>query len=208
MPKPKETDWELELPEEQDEANGEIELSEEDAAERDRRNQAIREANERADFQRRTQVLQRQLPRPSIVDVDTLLKNASSVPDTPEGAIAKEMALLIINDAFKYPNPGTKVIGSSRPFEIFDDDSLNRARLEIALEMPSDGAEERQRSFEQAWTKVHDSFPLPVLASFAEDEKEKQQLLIRAFDVSLCILPSFLTPLLTPSLKVSPNLRY
>lgn len=182
------TDWELELPEEQEEVNGEIELSEEDAAERDRRNQAIREANERADFQRRTQVLQRQLPRPSVVDVNSLIENASNnVDDTPEGAIAKEMALLITNDAFKYPNPGTKVIGFSRPLEVFDDDSLNRARLEIALEMPSDGAEERQRSFEHAWTQIHHSSPLPGLASYAEDENEQQRLLIHAFDVSLGI---------------------
>lgn len=195
------------MPEEQEEANGEIELSEEDAAERDRRNQAIREANERADFQRRTQVLQRQLPRPSVVDVDRLVENASNDPDTPEGAIAKEMALLISNDAFKYPNPGTKVIGFSRPLEVFDDDALNGARLEIALEMPSDGSEERQRSFEQAWTKIHDSSPLQGLSSYADDENERKQLLIRAFDVSVCIPPFFQSLSLTPFLTVSPNLR-
>lgn len=141
------------------------------------------------DFQRRTQVLQRHLPRPSVVDVDSLVENASKVSDTPEGAIAKEMALLITNDAFKYPSPGTKVIGSSRPLEVFDDDSLNRARLEIALEMPSDGGEERQRSFVEAWTKIHDSSPLPGLASYVDDENEKQKVLTRAFDVSLCKLP-------------------
>lgn len=140
------------------------------------------------DFQRRNQVLQRQLPRPSVVDVDRLTERASNIPDTPEGAVAKEVVLLIINDAFKYPHPGTKVIGSSRPFEVFDDDALNRARLEIALEMPSDGAEERRRSFEEAWTKIHDSSPLPGLTSSVDDENEKQQLLIRAFDVSLYIL--------------------
>lgn len=101
------------------------------------------------------------------------------------------MALLITNDAFKYPNPGTQVFGSSRPLEVFDDDSLNRARLEIALEMPSDGAEERQRSFEQAWIKIHHSSPLPGLASYADDEDEKQRLLIQAFDVSLGIILLF-----------------
>lgn len=150
--------------------------------------------------------MQRQLPRPSVVDVDRLVENASNASGTPEGAIAKEMALLITNDAFKYPHPETKVIGSSRPLEVFDDDTLNRARLEIALEMPSDGREERQRYFEQAWTEVHDSSPLPGLASYADSEDERQQLLIRAFDVSLCIFSLFKVFTNTPSLEVSPNL--
>ncbi|KAL8746765.1 MAG: hypothetical protein Q9184_007698, partial [Pyrenodesmia sp. 2 TL-2023] len=55
LPRPKETEWDLELPEEQQESNGDIELSEEDAAERDRRNQAIREAAHQAELKRRTQ---------------------------------------------------------------------------------------------------------------------------------------------------------
>lgn len=159
LPKPKETDWELELPEEQPEINGGTELSVEDAAERDQRNRLLREAAERADFKRRTQVLQKSLPRPSSVDADALLKNAAEVSDPAERAVVQETALLIINDALKYPdvdNP-TKVIGSSRPLEVFDDEALNKARQEIAREMSSSDADDIRQQFEQSWIKLHES---------------------------------------------------
>ncbi|KAI4137148.1 MAG: hypothetical protein L6R39_007451, partial [Caloplaca ligustica] len=148
LPKPKETEWELELPEEQQEPTNNIELSEEDAAERDRRNQALREAAQQAEWKRQTKVVQRALPRPSNVDVDALMENASNVSDPVERAVAKEMALLIANDARKYPpTSDSNVKGSSKPLEPFDDDALDRARVEIAMEMPSDGREEWEADF-------------------------------------------------------------
>lgn len=190
LPKPKETDWELELPEEQQETHGEAERSEEDAAERDRRNQIIREAVERADFKRRTQVLQRNLPRPPVIDADTLLENAANIVNPEESAVAKEMALLVINDALKYPDPAapTKVTGASRPLEIFDDDELNKARLEIALEIPSSGGEERQQRFEESWLEIH-SASLPGLTGYgeSESESEKQRVVAETINVSLLL---------------------
>ena len=185
LPKPKETEWDLELPEEQQETNGEIELSEEDAAERDRRNQALRDAAERAEFKRRTQVLQRALPRPSHVDIDVLFENVSHVSDPIEQDIAKEMSLLIANDARKYPAVGSNVKGPSRSLELFDDDALDRARVEIALEMPSEGREEREEDFAASWSMIHDtSSELPGLASYENDEVDEDQARTEAFDVS------------------------
>lgn len=187
LPKPKQTDWELELPEEQAETNGNGELSEEDAAERDRRNQILREVAERADFKRRTQVLQRNLPRPRVIDADTLLAHAAKTVDPVEGAVAKEMAILVINDAFKYPDSDapTKVTGASKPLENFTDDQLKRARLEIALEMPSSGREERQQVFENNWLAIHRT-PLPGLQNDSESEldPEKQQIIADIKNVS------------------------
>lgn len=185
LPKPKETDWEFELPDEQQEINGDVELSEEDAAERDRRNREIREAAERADMKRRTQVLQRALPRPSVVDVDSLLQRASNMSDPIDRAIAQEMAQLIANDALKYPAPGSKVNGSSRPLEVFDDDALNTARLEIACEIPPDAAEKGAEGFEAAWLELHGSAKLPGLGGYGEDEIDEHQLMVEAFDVCL-----------------------
>ncbi|MCJ1300566.1 Pre-mRNA-splicing factor cef1 [Hypocenomyce scalaris] len=182
LPNPKETDWELELPEEQQETSGAVELSEEDAAERDGRNRALREAAERAEFKRQTQVLQRALPRPSIVDVDALVKNALDISDPIEGAVAREMALLIANDALRYPVSGAKVQGSSKPLELFDDDALNKARLEIALELPQDGAAKRQEEFEKAWQELHGSTKLPGLTGYDDDEIDEHQLMVEAFD--------------------------
>ena len=164
--------------------SGDIELSEEDAAERDRRNQTIREATERADFKRRTQVLQRSLPRPSILDVNTLIKNASENEDPIESAIAQEMALLIANDALKYPVPGAKVQGTSKPLEMFEDKLLERARLELASELPHDGVENRKEEYDKALDEVYGSTELPGLAGYGDDEIDEYQVMTEAFDVS------------------------
>jgi len=183
LPKPKEVDFELELPEEQQQLDGEIELSEEDAAERDHRNQVLREVAERADFKRRTQVMQKNLPRPSIVDIDTLLKVAAEVSDPVEAMIAREAALLIANDALKYPFPGATVQGSSRPLEIFDDDALNQARLEIAVEFPSSEKERMQQEFNASWERLHNAASsLPGLVVYEEDETDERHIISEAFD--------------------------
>ncbi|KAL8997607.1 MAG: hypothetical protein Q9169_003154 [Polycauliona sp. 2 TL-2023] len=181
LPKPKETEWDLELPEEQQETNGDIEFSEEDAAERDRRKLAQREAAVRADFKRRTQVLQRSLPRPSRVDINALLEAASLVSDPVENIIARESALLIANDARKHPTTDSFVEGPARPLETFDDDALDRARVEIALEMPPDGRNERDEDFTTWWLEIHEtSSGLPGLAGYNEGETEEHGVMTEA----------------------------
>ena len=179
LPKPKDLDFELELPEEQQEIDGGVEMSEEDAADADRRNQALREAAERADFKRRTQVMQQNLPRPLLVDIDALLKSSSELADPAEALIARETALLVANDAFRYPLPKAKVHGSLRPLEAFDDEDLNRARLEIALESTSSDKEQRLHDFEA----LHDSSSaLPGLAGYEVNETDEMQAVMEAFE--------------------------
>ena len=183
LPKPKELDFELELPEEQSESYEGVELSEEDAEERDRRNQALREAAERAEFKRRTQVMQRNLPRPSELDTNVLLKDASQVSDPIEALIAQETALLIANDALKYPSPGSKVQGSSRPLEVFDDETLQKASLEILLELPADERAKRLQDSESAWSTLHSAASsLPGLASYEDDPIDTDQVIIESLD--------------------------
>lgn len=93
------------------------------------------------------------------------------------------MALLIANDARKHPPPGSVVKGSSQPLESFDDDALDKARVEIALEMPSDGREEREEEFTTEWDTVHkSSSSLPGLGGYDDDEDESQ-LMTEAFNV-------------------------
>jgi len=180
LPKPKEADFELVLPEEQEEVDGDVELSEEDAAERDRRNQALREVAERAEFKRRTQVMQKNLPRPSIVDIDALLKSANN-PDPSQAMIAEESALLIANDALRYSLPGAIVRGSSRPLELFEDEAMDKARLEIALELPSSDKDKIQQDFEASWEALH-STSLPGLAAYEEDEIDERDTVAQAFE--------------------------
>ena len=179
LPKPKDLDFELELPEEQQEVDGGMEMSEEDAADADRRNQALREAAERADFKRRTQVMQRNLPRPSLVDTDALLKSSSELADPAEALIARETALLIANDAFRYPLLSAKFQGSSKPLDTFDDEELDRARLEIAQEFASSNNEQKLHDFEALHSS---SSALPGLADYELEEIDERQAVMEAFE--------------------------
>lgn len=185
LPKPKDTEWELELPEEQQEPIGQDEISEEDAEIRDRRNRQIKEAQELLESKRRTQVMQKGLPRPALVDVNELLKNASEISDAVEAAIAQEMALLIANDAIKYPLSNMKIKGKPKTLESFDDDDLARARLQLAMEVPRQDDGKGDDLFEKTWNELHSSSVLPCLADYGEDEIDEQQLMKEAFDVSI-----------------------
>ncbi|KAL9631855.1 MAG: hypothetical protein Q9164_005667 [Protoblastenia rupestris] len=186
LPKPKELDFELELPEEKDEINDGIELSEEDAAERDRRNKALQEAAETVDFKRRTQVMQRNLPRPTTTDIDALLKAASEISDPIEAMIAHEKALLIANDSLKFPIPSSKVTGVSNPLQTFDDETLALARLEIVKEFPqTDDQAQQDTDFEASYTALHPTNSLPGLTTYPDsdtDDTDAHQPLHSAFE--------------------------
>ena len=176
LPKPKELDFELVVPDESDEINGNIEISEEDAEERDRRNRALREAAERADFKRRTQVMQRNLPRPTTVDIDGLLKATSALSDPIEAMIAREKALLIANDNLKFPIPGVKVHGSSTPLQSFNEETLSLARLEIAKEAAQIDRSSQDENLEELFN------PLPGLTGYDDDNPANDQVLTDAFE--------------------------
>ena len=181
LPKPKESDFELELPEEEQEAVA-VQLRQEDAADRDRRNKELEEAAERAEFRRQTQVMQKALPRPKVLDVGAMLKNASNLEDPVERAVAKEMALLVVNDAVKFKD--AKVDGSLRPLEVFDDEMLNRAKMEIALEIADQKNKIDGEELGLAWDQLHGASKLPGLANYGEDEVDEKQMMMEAFDVS------------------------
>jgi pre-mRNA-splicing factor CDC5/CEF1 len=182
LPKPKETEWDLELPEEQQESMAVEELSEEDAEIRDRRNRQIREAQEKIEFSRRTQVMQKSLPRALAVDIDAIIKNASEIADPVVGAIEREAALLVAHDALRYPVPGAKVRGTPKVLDSFDDDALALARLQIIQEVPQELAEQGPEIFRAAWADAHISSLLPGLNGYGEDEIDEHQMLVEAFD--------------------------
>ena len=63
--------------------------------------------------------MQKALPRPAILDINSLMKTVSTVEDSVENEIAQEMALLIANDALKYPISGgqdPRYLATSRKF--------------------------------------------------------------------------------------------
>ena len=186
LPKPKDTDWELELPEEEQRSVVIEKTSEEDAELRDRRARQIREAQDKLDFARRTQAVQQGLPRPMVVDINALIQSASAHSQHEEVLIAHEAALLLANDALEYPRKGAKVSGTSKPLDFFDDAALAQARLLIALEVPRELSEKGSSTIRAAWADGHRTSLLPELnASGDDDEIDEHQILIEAFDVCL-----------------------
>jgi pre-mRNA-splicing factor CDC5/CEF1 len=182
LPKPKEESWEFELPEEQGDEM-EVEISEEDAAERDRRAREAREAQEAADFGRQTQVVQKFLPRPSVVDIDTMMKRALDLSDPVEREVEIEMARLIVNDVKKFGDG--RVTGTTHPVESMTDDALRNAKMELALELALTTDKDKkafQVDVNASWTALHDSSILPGIAGYEEDEIDEHQLLVEAFD--------------------------
>ena len=182
LPKPQQTEWELEAaPEDREETAADLELSSEDAAVRDKRNAEIAHAAALADFKRQTKVVQRGLPRPKVVDFKAMMSVAQEIQDPIERQIAEEAALLMANDAQKFK--GAKLNGKARPVDLFDDELMQRAQMEVVLEMGQD-ADRSQfgRAFEVEWENAHAKTVLPGLAGYAEDELDEEQLLTEAFD--------------------------
>lgn len=182
LPKPKDSEWEFDIPDEEKELMQVDEMTEEDAAERDRRERERREAEEALEFRRRTQVMQKNLPRPVHVDLPSLLKQASSITDVAESLIAKESANLMANDAMRYPVPGGQVNGSPKPLQLIDDDALAEARLLIMSETkPLPKFEDVQTAFE---ARASSSLLLGLGCYNDDDEEEQGAVMKQAFDVS------------------------
>ena len=184
LPKPKETEWELELPEEQAEmsATNGTSLSAEDAAVRDARNAQLAEAAALAEFRRETQVVQKGLPRPKVIDVEAMLSKARAIEDPIEREIKIEMVTLIANDAIKFG--GSKVIGQAPPTKLVEMTAMGKARAEVILEMGKDPDHEKfGPAFEREWQRARDAHSmLPGLVGYADDESDEEERLTEAFD--------------------------
>ncbi|KAJ5990125.1 hypothetical protein N7499_010652 [Penicillium canescens] len=186
LPKPKETEWDLEeLPSENAEPTAAMELSEEDAAERDRRDREAQELAAKAEFKRQSQVYQRGLPRPTVLDLDALMERASSAGDGIEKMIAKEAAILIAHDSRKFPLPDAKVEGKAPKLSQLEDRFLAAARASIAAEIASTQAQqsEWQEKFDDGWSTVRAN-SLPGLENYddEEDDFKEEQKMIELFD--------------------------
>ncbi|KAL2143974.1 hypothetical protein VTI28DRAFT_9726 [Corynascus sepedonium] len=170
LPKPKETEWELELPEDQQEPRT-AEQMEEDAAERDRREREIREARELLERKRRTQVMQRDLPRAVMVDYSKLRQAASEIEDPARALVAQEAALLMAHDATRYPLPGAPPAAKPIPLPQIDDSSLAEARLQVLLEMKD---QPKPEEVQAVWNKENTNSLLLGLGCYDDDEEEDQ----------------------------------
>ncbi len=158
LPKPKKTDWELELPDEEadggDGNDGGAAMDSrqsrdadkqglpEDADDRDRRERERLEALAALERKRRTQVMQRGLPRPTAVDLAAMLEHAARLSDASEALVAGEAARLVAHDAAAFPLAKGKP-AAPVALETIGDAALAEARLLVLLEAkkaPSRGA--------------------------------------------------------------------
>ncbi|KAL2006335.1 hypothetical protein VTN00DRAFT_9989 [Thermoascus crustaceus] len=186
LPKPKETEWELEeVPSETVEPTPTADMLPEDAEDRDRREREARERAAQAEFKRQTQVYQRSLPRPNVLDIDALMERVSQVTDPIGSLIAKETALLIANDARKFPVPGGKVNGKAPKLEKLDDSLLEAAREAIKAEVASSELQlQWEADFDASWSSSHTN-ALPGLSNYTDEEEDayqQEQRMMNAFD--------------------------
>ncbi|KAJ5598103.1 hypothetical protein N7537_008187 [Penicillium hordei] len=186
LPKPKESQWDFDAPSESAEPTISEEVSEEDAAERDRRNKEAREKAAKAEFKRQSQVYQRGLPRPAVLDLNALLQRASQATGTIEGLIANEAAILIAHDSRKFPVPDAQVKGQAPKLRQLDDRLLDAARASIAAEIASAEAQqsEWQEKFDDGWSSAR-AKSLPGLENYEDDEQDafqEEQRMVAAFD--------------------------
>lgn len=186
LPKPRESQWDFEAPSESAEPTISMEISEEDAAERDRRDNDAREKAAKAEFKRQSQVYQRGLPRPAVLDLNVLLQRASQTTGTIEGLIANEAAILIAHDSRKFPVPDAQVNGQAPKLSPLDDRFLDAARTSIAAEIASTEAQqlEWQEKFDDGWSLARGK-SLPGLENYEDDEQDvfqEEQRMIAAFD--------------------------
>ncbi|KAK4889342.1 Pre-mRNA-splicing factor cef1 [Elasticomyces elasticus] len=182
LPKPRETEWELEVPDDDlDESVGVGgEMSGEDAGVRDQRIAERDYADKVKDLGRQTMVVQRGLPRPKMVDFEGLMGRAGGIEDPIERQIAEESARLMASDAQKFG--GARVKGTVVAIEVLDEEAARNAKMEVLLEMGQDADRALfGQAFEREWEVAHAGTILPGLVGYADDELDEGQLVAEAF---------------------------
>jgi pre-mRNA-splicing factor CDC5/CEF1 len=181
LPKPKETDWELELPQEEDESTVNSTTSQkEDASIRDKRERLLREAAELAELKAQSMVVQKRLPRPAVIDIDAMLKNTKQIEDPIKRVVAVETVMLIASDALKFGE--TKVKGTAKPLRHIEPEAIEMARNIVAKELAHESMKSGKENFNNAWDKLHLTGKVPGLDGYYEDEVDEHQMMVETFD--------------------------
>ena len=180
LPKP-ENNFELMVPEDEEDDAAQDQMRDEDAAERDAKLKRAREEDERKALARRSQAIKLGLPRPTNVDVEQLLKDlqlddgelpTDLVP--AQKLVDAELVQLLHHDSLTYPLPGTSHPGGTKSsYQIPRDEDIDEARLAVQRELASslgfpDANEEQTRQGVTALTKseeVDEGFGWPSIRS-------------------------------------------
>ena len=190
LPKP-ENNFELMVPEDEEDEEAQRPTKEEDAAERDAKLQRAREEEERKALARRSQAIKLGLPRPTNVNVEQLLEDLRlDDEDLPEDLapaqrlVDAELVQLLHHDSLTYPLPGTSHPGGTKSqYQMPRDQDIDEARLAVQRELASslgfpDANEEQTRQGVTALTKseeVEDDFGWPSIRSrLAFDARQRR----------------------------------
>ena len=131
--------------------------------------------------------MQKTLPRPSTVNIEDMIENASKNSDPVRRLIQQEAAKLMANDAIKFPVPGAKVRGIPPSLELFDDENIAKARLAVVMEAKKASAHHgiSDSEIQAVWNSARQFSRLPFLAGYESgDQIDQHQMLVEAFDVS------------------------
>ncbi|KAG0201101.1 Pre-mRNA-splicing factor cef1 [Mortierella sp. NVP41] len=165
LPKPTNS-FTLMMPEELETESTE-KVIEEDAAEAARRRKEAFEAEERARLLRRSQAVQRDLPRPTAFRAPTIEMTDSGAAGSSlteaDRLIQEELARLVSHDAVAYPPAGSKVAGGKQnasALEDLSDEYLALARSEVDQELSGPDAKEKYEAFavefDQVWEQIQE----------------------------------------------------
>jgi len=174
LPKPKETEWEFELPDEQTQTPLTSELTtQEDAAVRDERERQQKHAQALLDLRRQTQVIQRGLPRPVYINDTRLLQSASKINDPVKRQVTEVAISLMLHDA-ENSNKNNKK-RSRASIKYLSEEEQYAAKMEITLELAKEKDDVRRASMEkfgEEWDRLHSTRILPGLADYDDDDDE------------------------------------
>jgi len=113
---------------------------------------------------RRSQAVQRNLPRPTVfrapVDAAAVVSSNDPLAEA-DRLVQEELAQLVTHDAVAYPPVGSNIAGSTQnaiPLEVLPDEYLALARNEVDQELSASGAKERYDAFaaefDQVWEEI------------------------------------------------------
>lgn len=134
LPKPL-NDFELELPIEEDyiDKPKQLDIIEEDAEEKHKKDKILEEKQNLLDF-KKSKVIQKGLPRPLIINTKLLLEWLKPTHGA-ELLITEEMIRLISHDTSKYPILKSKIIGTSHFIDDINNEFIHHAQNEIEEEI-------------------------------------------------------------------------
>ncbi|CAG8693248.1 24778_t:CDS:10 [Gigaspora margarita] len=180
LPAPK-NDFEIVLPdvEGKEELKDDTEGIEEDASDRDKKLKALQEEEEMARLRRRSQAVQRDLPRPVNVNstLETSLEDVLDSDSEIQRLVDIEMVKLLRRDAIMHPVHGSKPENLDlESLEEFPDELIDQVKKEIDLELTKLTNEPSNEDFDEIWNQLNNT---PEIDEFINQFETNRNLMIK-----------------------------